>query len=133
MQKLVGIFRTEADLEQALEILNSLKARAAKVRVEGSRMFNPGWHLARDLQNMLTVAEAVARCALARKESRGAHSRLDYPEYDVIWEKQNNVISLQAGQMTLRQEPVKEMPAELRQIVEEGDTEKKAKEAQQTR
>jgi len=133
MQKLVGIFRTESDLEQALEILNILKARAAKVRVEGSRMFNPGWHLARDLQNMLTVAEAVARCALARKESRGAHSRLDFPEYDAIWEKQNNVISLHGGQMTLRQEPVKEMPAELKHILEEGDTEKKAKEAQQTR
>ena len=65
---------------------------AAQVQVEGSRLFNPGWHLARDLKSMLTVSEAVALSALKRKESRGAHSRVDYPDYDEFWGKQNNII-----------------------------------------
>ena len=56
-------------------------------------MFNPGWHLCADLKSMLTVSEAVARSALARRESRGAHSRLDYPDFDAQWGKQNNIIS----------------------------------------
>src|SRR5437660_10245829 len=71
MQNLVGIFRVEEDVIKALGELEKLKARAARVRVEGSRLFNPGWHLAKDLKSMLTVSEAVARSALARKESRG--------------------------------------------------------------
>src|SRR6185312_17277754 len=86
MQNLVGIFRTEEDMTKALGELKKLKARAAKVRVEGSRMFNPGWHLARDLRSMLMVSEAVTRSALARRESRGAHSRIDYPKLDdAVW------------------------------------------------
>ena len=80
MQHLVGIFRTDADLRQALVELEKLKERAKKMRVEGSRLFNPGWHLSRDLQCMLTVSEACTHAALARKESRGAHSRLDFPK-----------------------------------------------------
>jgi succinate dehydrogenase flavoprotein subunit len=121
MQNLVGIFRTAEDLAGALIELEKLKQRAARVRVEGSRLFNPGWHLARDLQCMLTVSEAVALSAQARKESRGAHSRIDYPNADdKVWAKQNNVISRSAGgAMTLRQIPVKEMPAELKEIVAE--------------
>jgi succinate dehydrogenase / fumarate reductase flavoprotein subunit len=117
MQKLVGIFRTEEDLKQALVELEKLRARAAKVRVEGSRMFNPGWHLTKDLQAMLRVTEAVTRSALARKESRGAHSRIDFPDYDPVWEKQNNVIERAGEAMQLRQDPVKEMPAELKQLL----------------
>jgi succinate dehydrogenase / fumarate reductase flavoprotein subunit len=121
MQNLVGIFRTEEDLTKALGELEKLKARAAKVRVEGSRLFNPGWHLSRDLKNMLTVSEAVARSAQARKESRGAHSRIDHANTDDrIWGKQNNVISRGSdGSMKLRQIPVKEMPAELKGILAE--------------
>jgi succinate dehydrogenase / fumarate reductase flavoprotein subunit len=121
MQSLVGIFRTEEDLVTALGELEKLKQRAAKVRVEGSRLFNPGWHLARDLQSMLTISEAVARSAQARKESRGAHSRIDYPNPDEkVWGKQNNVISRGSdGSMKLRQIPVKEMPAELQQVLAE--------------
>jgi succinate dehydrogenase / fumarate reductase flavoprotein subunit len=121
MQSLVGIFRTEEDLVTALGELEKLKQRAAKVRVEGSRLFNPGWHLVRDLQSMLTISEAVARSAQARKESRGAHSRIDHPNADdKVWGKQNNVISREAdGSMKLRQIPVKEMPAELQQILAE--------------
>jgi succinate dehydrogenase / fumarate reductase flavoprotein subunit len=119
MQNLVGIFRVEEDMTKALNELEKLKARAAQVRVEGSRMFNPGWHLARDLKSMLTVSEAVTRSALARKESRGAHSRIDFPAYDEQWGRQNNVISLEGGAMKLRQVPVKELPEELNQILAE--------------
>jgi succinate dehydrogenase / fumarate reductase flavoprotein subunit len=121
MQSLVGIFRTEEDLATALGELQKLKQRGAKVRVEGSRLFNPGWHLARDLQSMLTVSEAVALSAQARKESRGAHSRIDYPSSDEkVWGKQNNVISRGSdGSMKLRQIPVKEMPGELQQVLAE--------------
>ncbi len=107
MQSLVGIFRTEEDLTKSLVELDKLNQRAAKVKVEGSRLFNPGWHLARDLKSMLTVSEAVARSAQARKESRGAHSRIDYPDMDDKWGQQNNIISRDGSGMKLRQAPVK--------------------------
>ena len=120
MASYVGIFRTEEDLKRAMTELETLKQRAARVRVEGSRMFNPGWHLARDLQSMLTVTEAVTRSAIARKESRGAHSRIDYPQLDdQVWGKQNNVISRDGDSMRLRQVPVKTMPPELQQVLAE--------------
>jgi succinate dehydrogenase / fumarate reductase flavoprotein subunit len=122
MQNLVGIFRTEEDMTKALNELEKLKARAAQVRVEGSRMFNPGWHLARDLKSMLTVSEAVTRSALARKESRGAHSRIDFPNYDEQWGRQNNVTSREGGAMRLRQVPVKDVPEDLKQILAEEAT-----------
>ncbi len=99
--------------------LEKLKARAARVRVEGSRLFNPGWHLSRDLQCMLTVSEACTRAALARQESRGAHSRLDYPKPDDAWGKKNNVIVKKGDAMTLFEEPVPEMPEDLKQILAE--------------
>ena len=97
MQSLVGIFRTEEDLRRALAEIDKLKERAARVRVEGSRLFNPGWHLARDLQNMLTIAEAVTQSALARRESRGAHSRIDFPDLDSAWGKKHNVVVKEGG------------------------------------
>jgi succinate dehydrogenase / fumarate reductase flavoprotein subunit len=120
MQSYVGIFRNEEDLQKGLEELETLKQRAARVRVEGSRLFNPGWHLARDLKSMLTVSEAVALSARQRKESRGAHSRIDFPEYDETWGKQNNVIVREGDQMRLRQSPIAEMPTELKGIVDGG-------------
>jgi succinate dehydrogenase / fumarate reductase flavoprotein subunit len=82
-------------------------------------MFNPGWHLCRDLRSMLTIAEAVTRSALARCESRGAHSRLDFPKYDPAWEKQNNVISRRGNEMKLQQLPVTPMPEDLQALVAE--------------
>jgi len=94
MQNLVGIFRTDEDLKKALAELTKLKTRAAKVSVEGSRLFNPGWHLSYDLKAMLIVSEAVTHSALARAESRGAHSRIDHPNTDPVWEKKNNIIVL---------------------------------------
>jgi succinate dehydrogenase / fumarate reductase flavoprotein subunit len=117
MQNLVGIYRNQEDLTRAMQELEKLKARAERVSVEGSRMFNPGWHLAQDLKSMLTVSEAVTRSALAREESRGAHSRIDYPALDATWGTKNNVIAREAGAMTLRQSPVAEMPSELKQLV----------------
>jgi len=119
MQSLVGIYRQEEDLQRALVEIEKLRARAARVRVEGSRMFNPGWHLARDLTCMLTVTEAVARSALARRESRGAHSRLDYPKLDDAWGKRNNVIVQKGGAMSLFDAPVRDMPEDLKQILAE--------------
>lgn len=119
MQSLVGIFRDEEDLCRALSELEKLKARAAHVRVEGSRLFNPGWHLAWDLRSLLTVAEAVARSALARRESRGAHSRIDYPSLDDTWGKKHNVVVKKADAMTLVEAPVLEMPDDLKQLFAE--------------
>jgi succinate dehydrogenase / fumarate reductase flavoprotein subunit len=120
MQNLVGIFRVDEDLRKALAELEKLKVRAAKARVEGSRMFNPGWHLSRDLKCMLTVSEAAATAALARKESRGAHSRLDFPKTDEeVWGKKNNVIVRKGDQMALFEVPRSEMPDELMQVLAE--------------
>src|ERR1700726_1598600 len=93
MQNLVGIFRNKEDLIRALEELEKLKQRVEHVSVEGSRLFNPGWHLAQDLEAMLTVSEAVTRSALAREESRGAHSRIDHSGLDPTWGTKNNVIA----------------------------------------
>jgi succinate dehydrogenase / fumarate reductase flavoprotein subunit len=119
MQNLVGIFRTEEDLKKALVELEKLKVRAAKAGVEGSRLFNPGWHLSYDLKSMLTISEAVTHSALARKESRGAHSRIDYPNSDQVWEKKHNVIVRENGAMQRRENPVEEMPADLKQLLAE--------------
>jgi succinate dehydrogenase / fumarate reductase flavoprotein subunit len=120
LQSLVGIFRTAEDLQRALGELEKFRARAALMRVEGSRMFNPGWHLSRDLQHVLVVAEAVTRSALARQESRGAHSRIDFPKTEDAWGKRNHVIVRQGETMTLIAVPVREMPDDLKQILAEG-------------
>ena len=120
MQNYVGIFRNEADLKRGLDEIGKLKQRAAHVRVDGSRLFNPGWHLGRDLKSMLTVSEAVALSALERKESRGAHSRIDFPKYDDQWSKLNNIVSRDAEEMRLSHLPIGEMPGELQQLLEEG-------------
>jgi succinate dehydrogenase / fumarate reductase flavoprotein subunit len=119
MQNLVGIFRNKQDLLRALEELEKLKERAAQLRVEGSRLFNPGWHLAQDLKAMQTVSEAVTRSALAREESRGAHSRIDYPGLDPAWGTKNNVVVREGSAMVLGQSPVPELPGELKQLVAE--------------
>ena len=119
MQSLVGIFRNEEDLNKALVELDKLKERAKHTKVEGSRLFNPGWHLALDLRCMLDVAEAVTQSALARKESRGAHSRIDYPNYDPAWEKKHNVIVKKDGGVTRYEWPSPPVPEDLQQILAE--------------
>src|SRR4051812_14820432 len=120
MQSLVGIFRVEEDLKKALSELVKLNDRAAKVSVEGSRMFNPGWHLAFDLRNMLVVSEAVATAALARRESRGAHSRIDCPETDERCGKENHTIKEVGGKITLTTVPKGPLPAELQAVLDEA-------------
>jgi len=119
MQNLVGIYRTKEDLEKALVELEKLRVRAAKASVEGSRLFNPGWHLSCDLKAMLTVSEAVTHSALARSESRGAHSRIDHPNLDPVWEKKHNIIVRESGAMKRREAPLEAMPEELKQILAE--------------
>jgi succinate dehydrogenase / fumarate reductase, flavoprotein subunit len=119
MQNYVGIFRSAEDLKRGLEEIYELKKRAAGVHVDGSRLFNPGWHLARDLKSMLTVSEAVAMGALERKESRGAHSRIDFPNYDEQWSRLNNIISHEGQAMRLSHRSIAEMPSELQQLLEE--------------
>jgi succinate dehydrogenase / fumarate reductase flavoprotein subunit len=119
MQNLVGIFRNREDLTRAMQELEKLRVRAEGLSVEGSRMFNPGWHLAQDLKSMLTVSEAVTRSALAREESRGAHSRIDHPNLDATWGALNNAIVRDGSAMTLRQSPVPQLPDELKQLVAE--------------
>jgi len=98
------------------------------VSVEGSRLYNPGWHLALDLKSMLTVSEAVALSALAREESRGAHSRIDFQKLDPAWGEKNNMIQRDGEAMRLRQENVREMPDELRTLFaeEKGETARRA-------
>jgi succinate dehydrogenase / fumarate reductase flavoprotein subunit len=119
MQNLVGIYRTKEDLEKALVELEKLRVRAAKASVEGSRLFNPGWHLSYDLKAMLIVSEAVTHSALARTESRGAHSRIDHPNLDPVWEKKHNIIVRESGAMRRRESPLEAMPEELKQILAE--------------
>jgi succinate dehydrogenase / fumarate reductase flavoprotein subunit len=123
MQSLVGIIRTESELARALDEIRLLKERASKARANGSRAFNPGWHMTLDLQAMLTVSEACAMAALERKESRGGHTRDDYPDTSAEFAKVNIAISAGAdGAIAIRQEPLPEMPDELMKIIEEQPT-----------
>ena len=121
MQTLVGIVRREEEMSQALEGLSGLRQRAARVSVPGNREYNPGWHTALDLQNLLTVAEAVTRSALERKESRGGHFRDDYPEKDPSYATFNILVRrADDGSMTLERKPIPEMRDDLKQIIEEN-------------
>src|SRR6266852_3321421 len=119
MQSLVGIFRTSDDVQKALGELGKLKERLSHSGVEGSRMFNPGWHMAIDMKSMLTVSEAVARSALVREESRGAHSRIDFPDLSAEWGTKNNIIWRDGNTMGLRQDTRPELSAELKQVLAE--------------
>ena len=119
MQNLVGIIRTEKELKQALDKLATFKQRLTKVSVEGNRQYNPGWHLALDLYSMLAVSEAVTLAAIERKESRGGHTRDDYPKTDPKFAKVNVVVRKIKGELRISQEPLPEMPEELKKLVEE--------------
>jgi succinate dehydrogenase flavoprotein subunit len=120
MQNLVGIVRTETEMREALEAIDSFKTRAEKTAVTGNREYNPGWHTALDLKNLLTVSEGITRAALERKESRGAQFREDYPDKDERFSKVNTIVSKSAdGSMQVRPEPLPEIPDYLKQIIEE--------------
>jgi succinate dehydrogenase / fumarate reductase flavoprotein subunit len=119
MQSLVGIIRVKDELEEAVDRIAELKERSRKVTVEGHRQYNPGWHLALDLESLLTVSEAVARAALARQESRGGHTRDDFPKPDPDWGKVNNTVRRAGEGISLTQEPLPQMPDELKALFEE--------------
>src|SRR5215203_1841405 len=121
MQRLVGIVREEAEMRNALGVIDTLKARARAVAVHGHREYNPGWHTALDLGHLLTVSEAIALSAIERKESRGGHFREDYPEKAAEFAKVNITVQQGAdGAMHLRRIPLPEMPPELKQVIEEN-------------
>ena len=120
MQDNVGIVRNEAEMRTALEELQKLRRRAGEVGVTGHREFNPGWHTALDLKNLLIVSEAITRAALERKESRGAQFREDFPAKDDKFSKVNTMVSRGGdGRMQIRLEPLPEMPEYLKQVIEE--------------
>jgi succinate dehydrogenase / fumarate reductase flavoprotein subunit len=119
MQELVGIIRTEGELKSALERIATLKERAAQAGVEGHRQYNPGWHLALDLRSLLTVAECVAVAAIERRESRGGHTRDDYPKPDPELGKVKMVVRASDGEVTVSKEPLDQMPDDLQELFEE--------------
>jgi len=120
MQDLVGIVRSQHEMEQALGELEALKQRADRVGVPGNREYNPGWHTALDLHNLLTVSEAVTRSALERRESRGAHFREDCPAKSEEFARFNHVIAKGAdGAMAVRREPLVPLSDEHRRIIAE--------------
>ena len=120
MQSKVGIVRREEEMEQALDGILKLRERAEHVSVTGNREYNPGWHTALDLNNLLTVAEAVTRAALLRKESRGAHFRDDFPAKDETYGRFNLIVrQSKDGEMTVTREPLPPMSDELKKIIEE--------------
>ena len=121
MNDLVGIIRTAGELERSLEEIEAFKVRAGSMAVEGNRQYNPGWHLALDLRNMLIVSECIAKAALAREESRGGHTRDDFPGPDPEWGGKNLVVNLNdAGTgVDLHEKPLPVMPDELKTYFEE--------------
>ncbi|WP_374458156.1 fumarate reductase/succinate dehydrogenase flavoprotein subunit [Nocardioides sp.] len=121
MNDLVGIIRTASELEESLAELETFKQRAAGMVVEGHRQYNPGWHLALDLRNMLLVSECIAKAALARQESRGGHTRDDFPGPDPAWGAKNLVLSLNAtgDGVDIAEKPLPVMPDELSQLFED--------------
>jgi succinate dehydrogenase / fumarate reductase, flavoprotein subunit len=120
MQDLVGIIRTDAELRRALEELDALDERVATLSVSGGRAYNPGWNLATDLPAMLSVSRMVASGALERRESRGGHTREDYPSADIEFGSVNLVQRIDAeGHYTLERDPLPVMPPELRTLFEE--------------
>jgi succinate dehydrogenase / fumarate reductase flavoprotein subunit len=119
MNELVGIIRTAPEVQQALDKIEVLKERAKNLSVEGKRPYNPGWHLALDLPNMLKVSECIARAALERQESRGGHTRDDFPTPTPEWGALNLICSEADGSVSLTRQPLPQMPAELAELFEE--------------
>jgi succinate dehydrogenase / fumarate reductase flavoprotein subunit len=120
MNDLVGIIRRADEVQQALDALAKLRDRVSRLSVEGHRQYNPGWHLAIDLHNMLRVSECVAMAALERTESRGGHTRDDYPATDPEWGKVNLILEEKEGQIRLFKQDLPQMPAELAAFFDGG-------------
>jgi succinate dehydrogenase / fumarate reductase flavoprotein subunit len=124
MNDLVGLIRRESELKQALTELEKFKERAARVSVDGGRAYNPGWHYSQDLRNMLLVAECVALAALERQESRGGHTREDFPVMSPEWRKVNLVLSLSSGQLSLAHQPIPPIRPDLLGLFERAELKK---------
>ena len=124
MNDLVGIIRTKAEVEQALERLEELKARAKRITVQGDKIFNPGWHLALDLPNMLIVSECIARAALIREESRGGHTRDDFPAMSADWRQVNLVCRPSGEGVEVTRQPLPVMPPELLSLFDRDELSK---------
>jgi succinate dehydrogenase / fumarate reductase flavoprotein subunit len=121
---LVGIIRTGAEIEEAIKKIADIRKRSANVSVSGGRKFNPGFHLAFDLDNMLLVAESTAKSALRREESRGGHTRDDFPGMDSTWRKVNNISSFDGKQVNVKVQPLPPMPKELFDLFDIHELEK---------
>ena len=115
---LVGIIRIKNELEESLKKIADLRSRAKKAKAEGGKNFNPGFHLALDLDNMLLVSEAIARAALQREESRGGHTREDFPKMDATWRQVNSIATWNGDSMTVVKQPLPPMPKELAGLFE---------------
>jgi succinate dehydrogenase / fumarate reductase flavoprotein subunit len=124
MNDLVGIIRTESEMQEALGKIEGYKERIRNVGVAGGRAFNPGWHLALDLKNMLLVAEAVAKAALERQESRGGHTRDDYPEMSAEWRQVNLICRASGGGVELTRQPLAPMREDLLELFEVSELKK---------
>ena len=121
MQDQAGIIRNEDELADAVNKIEGLKTRAEKINAPGNRQYNPGWHTALDLHNLLLVSEGVARSAIVRKESRGAHTRDDYPNKEDKFDTVNTILRKQGdGSMSVTQETIPPIPEELMQIIEDN-------------
>jgi succinate dehydrogenase / fumarate reductase flavoprotein subunit len=125
MGDLVGIIRREGELSDALKRLHELRVRVAGVAVGGGRRYNPGWHLALDLRNMLVVSECTAKAALEREESRGGHTREDFPKMSPEWRRINLICSLdEAGEVHLERKPVPTLRPELLDLFDRSELSK---------
>jgi succinate dehydrogenase / fumarate reductase, flavoprotein subunit len=121
MNDLVGIIRKEGEIRQALDKLETLKKRERNVGVEGHRQFNPGWHLALDLRNMILVSECIARAALLRQESRGGHTRDDFPAMDPDWRTRNLICTVAGDGVDVREKPLVPMREDLLALFERDE------------
>jgi succinate dehydrogenase / fumarate reductase flavoprotein subunit len=124
MNDLVGLIRRESEIKQALTELEKFKERAARVAVTGGRAYNPGWHYALDLRNMLLVAECVALAALERQESRGGHTREDFPAMSPEWRKINLILSLTGEKLELKRQPLPTIPTGLLALFDRAELKK---------
>jgi succinate dehydrogenase / fumarate reductase flavoprotein subunit len=126
MQSLVGIIRRKGELEESIKLLSELRVRVDNVGATGGRKFNPGWHLALDLRNMLIVSECTARAALEREESRGGHTREDFPEMNPEWREVNLICSLNAtgDGIDLTRKPLPTLRPELLGLFDESELSK---------
>jgi succinate dehydrogenase / fumarate reductase flavoprotein subunit len=124
MSDLVGIIRREEEIKTALAELEKLRERATQVSAEGGAAYNPGWHMALDLRNIMLIADCVAQAALERQESRGGHTRDDFPGMRPEWRKINLICSLDGDRVALRRQPLAPMRADLLALFDRGELKK---------